>query len=65
MIYCTYNNSIYITFDTAKRDKTLAECGVDFAEAGTVFMGHHFTVEDDRQDYGESRFITVGFCEGE
>lgn len=55
---------MYITFDTAKRDKTLADRGVDFAEAGTVFVGHHFTVEDDRQDYGESRFITVGLLRG-
>lgn len=49
-----------IEFDPGKRDKTLAERGLDFARAGEVFAGRHFTAEDDREDYGESRYITVG-----
>ena len=49
-----------IEFDSQKRDKTLAERGLDFANAVKVFDGHHFTREDDRQDYSEPRFITVG-----
>ena len=49
-----------ITFDPDKRDKTLIERGVDFADAAAVLAGHHFTGEDTRQDYGEVRFITVG-----
>jgi len=28
--------------------------------AGEVFAGLHFTRSDDRCDYGEPRFITVG-----
>lgn len=31
------------------------------AEAGEIFAGATLTVEDDRQDYGESRYITVGY----
>jgi uncharacterized DUF497 family protein len=53
-----------ITFDSAKREKTLAERGVDFADADQVFAGRHFTAEDDRLDYGEVRFITVGLLHG-
>lgn len=49
-----------ITFDTAKRDKTLAERGIDFMDAALVFEGRHFTLADDRREYGEARFITVG-----
>lgn len=49
-----------VTFDPVKRDKTLTERGLDFAEAPKVFSGKHFTLEDDRFDYGETRFITVG-----
>ncbi len=49
-----------IEFDPGKRDKTLAERGLDFARAGEVFAGRHFTAEDDREDYGEPRYITVG-----
>lgn len=53
-----------ITFDTAKRERTLAERGLDFADAGKVFDGHHFTLLDDRQNYGESRYLTVGVLDG-
>lgn len=49
-----------IIFDPAKRDKTLLERGLDFARAGEVFAGHHFTAEDGRRGYDEPRFITVG-----
>ncbi len=35
------------------------------ARAGDVFAGSTLTVEDDRRDYGEHRFITVGFLDRE
>jgi uncharacterized DUF497 family protein len=53
-----------ITFDPAKRDKTLTERGLDFADATLVFEGPTLTFEDDRRDYGETRFITVGLLSG-
>jgi uncharacterized DUF497 family protein len=53
-----------IEFDSAKRDITLAERGLDFAKAYEVFAGVHFTGQDDRQNYAEDRFITVGLLEG-
>jgi uncharacterized protein len=31
------------------------------ADAALVFAGDTLTVPDDRQDYGEPRFVTVGF----
>ena len=34
------------------------------ARAGEVFAGSTLTVEDDRQNYGEDRFITIGFLDG-
>ena len=49
-----------IEFDHAKREKTMAERGLDFARAGEIFAGLHFTGQDVRQDYEEDRFITVG-----
>ena len=52
-----------IEFDTTKRERTLLERGLDFADAGNVFQGLHFTALDDRFDYGEDRFITVGTLE--
>lgn len=50
-----------ITFDPAKRALTLDHRGLDMAQAGDVFDGPHLTEPDLRQDYGEERYITVGF----
>lgn len=53
-----------IEFDSAKREKTLLERGLDFADAGLVFDGLHFVARDDRFEYGEERFLTVGTLNG-
>lgn len=52
-----------IEYDPAKRSVTLEDRGLDMARAGEVFDGATLTVEDDRRDYGEDRFITVGFLD--
>jgi uncharacterized DUF497 family protein len=49
-----------ITFDPAKRARTLQERGLDFADAGKVFAGKTLDRPDIRQDYGEERIVTVG-----
>ena len=49
-----------IDFDPDKRDKTLAERGLDFARADEVFSGPTLDLPDDRCDYGEPRVITFG-----
>jgi len=53
-----------ITFDPSKRDRTFDERGLDFADAAQVFAGDHLTFQDDRQDYGEPRFISIGRLAG-
>lgn len=53
-----------ITFDPAKRDATLANRGLDFADAGEIFTGPHASEPDDRQDYGEVRHVTAGYLAG-
>lgn len=53
-----------IEFDPDKRDKTMAERGIDFARAAEFFTGRHFTAEDLREDYAELRYITVGKLDG-
>ena len=57
-------STMQIEFDPDKRDKTLAERGLDFAQAGEVFAGVNVTAEDARFDYGEPRFTTVGVLDG-
>jgi uncharacterized DUF497 family protein len=53
-----------ITFDPAKRERTLAERELDFAEAGKVLDGVKFQFVDDRRDYGEERITTAGLLRG-
>ena len=53
-----------ITFDPGKRDKTLTERGLDFADAAGVFAGLTETLPDERHDYGEARWQTYGLLGG-
>ena len=53
-----------VTFDPAKREKTLAERGLDFADAKLVFAGATLDIEDVRKDYGESRIVCYGYLAG-
>lgn len=43
-----------ISYDPAKRNKTLKERGMDIADVPAVFAGLTVEIEDTRQDYGES-----------
>ena len=51
-------------FGAVKRATTLELRGLDMVRAGEVFDGPTLTVEDDWRNYGETRFITVGFLDG-
>lgn len=53
-----------ITYDPAKRDKTLSERGLDFEDALLVFAGTTVEVVDDRKDYGERRIVCYGRLHG-
>ncbi|WP_247884020.1 BrnT family toxin [Azospirillum sp. B21] len=53
-----------ITFDPAKRDRTLSERGLDFADAAEVFAGRTIDIPDERFDYGEARILSIGHLRG-
>src|SRR3546814_12166279 len=53
-----------ISYDPAKRQKTLDDRGLDFEDVAAVFAGLTFEVEDTRQDYGETRMICFGYLAG-
>ena len=53
-----------IEYDDKKRREVLAERGLDFSDAVQVFEGFHLTRRDDRFDYGEDRFQSVGEMNG-
>lgn len=49
------------TWDENKRSSNLKSHGIDFVDAPRVFEGPTFTFEDDRFNYDEQRFVTLGF----
>lgn len=49
-----------ISFDPAKRESNLAKHGLDLADAGKVLAGLCVEIPDDRFDYGEERWISLG-----
>ena len=53
-----------ITIDPLKRDRALAERGLDFADAEMVFEGVTLEIEDTRKEYGEQRIICFGLLAG-
>jgi uncharacterized DUF497 family protein len=55
---------VRISYDPAKRQKTLDERGLDFEDAPLVFDGLTLEIEDTRRDYGETRMICFGYLEG-
>ena len=52
-----------ISYDQKKRDDTWLHRGLDFDRAPEVFSGTVLTVEDDRRDYGEVRYQTIGLLD--
>ncbi len=53
-----------ITFDPAKRNKTLASRGLAFEDAAVAFEGVTLEIEDARKDYGETRIICYRYLMG-
>jgi uncharacterized protein len=47
-----------------KRRVTLQARGLDFADSHRVFAGPTLTFVDDREDYGEIRWVTLGILAG-
>jgi len=50
-------------WDEAKRRANLRKHGIDFVDAPKIFQGLTFTADDDREIYGERRFLTLGLLE--
>ncbi len=51
-------------WDEAKRLSNIQKHGIDFVGIEKVFAGETVTILDDRFDYGEPRFITLGLLSG-
>jgi uncharacterized DUF497 family protein len=55
---------MHFSWDERKRRSNLKDHGFDFIDAEKVFEGLTFTFEDDRFEYEERRFVTLGFLSG-
>lgn len=51
-------------WDESKRQTNLRQHGLDFSGVESIFAGETLTVLDDRFDYGEIRFLTLGILNG-
>jgi uncharacterized protein len=61
---CSYTGSVRYEWDEAKRRSNIQKHGIDFIGIDLVFAGKTVTVLDDRFDYGENRFVTLGLLSG-
>jgi uncharacterized DUF497 family protein len=50
-------------YDEEKSRATLRECGFDFEFAVRVFEGNFIEYEDQRQNFGERRYVATGAVE--
>lgn len=51
-------------WDEAKRRANLRKHGVDFLDAAAIFANDIFELADDRENYGEERWIAIGHVDG-
>jgi len=47
----------------SKRSANLRRHGIDCRDAPKIFRGFTLTAEDDRESYGERRFLTLGLLD--
>lgn len=53
-----------MSHDPAKRRTNLRKHGIDLPDCMEAFDGPMLSREDDRDDYGELRFVSVGWAHG-
>jgi uncharacterized protein len=53
-----------LEWDEAKNVLNMQKHGYDFNDADTLFVGDRLEFLDDRYDYGELRYISLGTIEG-
>ena len=51
-------------WDEVKSQTNISKHGIDFADLEPLFDGETVTMLDDRFDYGEERFVTLGLLNG-
>ena len=52
------------SWSESKRRRNLRDHGLDLADSPVVFAGVTYTFEDDRLEYPERRYVTLGLLRG-
>ncbi len=47
-------------WDDAKNERNIQQHGIDFLDVSALFDGPMLTELDDRMDYGEDRWVSIG-----
>lgn len=55
-----YTGVLVFEWDESKRSRNLRKHGLDFSDCGAVFARPVISWVDNRYDYGERRFLTLG-----
>ncbi|MGL4489139.1 MAG: BrnT family toxin [Rhizobiaceae bacterium] len=53
-----------LEWDEAKRQDALRERGLDFADVVRFRFEQQYTIQDNRTEYGEPRFVSTGYLDG-
>jgi uncharacterized protein len=53
-----------LEWDEAKRQDALRERGLDFADVVHFRFEAQYTIQDNRTEYGEPRFVSTGYLDG-
>ena len=61
---CSYTYAMTFQWDERKRINNLRKYSIDFRDAATMFAGDIVLMEDDRFEYGEIRFVSLGLLRG-
>jgi uncharacterized DUF497 family protein len=52
---------VYFEWDELKNKENIRKHGLDFADAWEIFQAPMLIDRDNREDYGEERWIAIGF----
>jgi uncharacterized protein len=55
---------MHFEWDPAKNRANIRDHGIDFADAIAAFDGLTWERVDDREDYGEERWVALGLLQG-
>lgn len=61
---CAYNLNVRITVDPSKNARNIRERGLPFELAAAFVFETANIVADSRREYGESRYIALGWLRG-